>query len=205
MKTRWPLLLLIGLFAVTLLMVMSVSAAQVAFAYPPTPNLPTHVAFPTLAVETPLPTATRERFALTPPPTDSGDSGGDNGDIAEPLLTLTALSGTAFSQPTPTDGPSAITKDGKPHFVDFNAFWCSPCNQMRPDVAAMEEKYGDRVTFDDINTDNRASGKLANKYRVQYIPLIVLLDKDLKVVDRLDGYHTRDELDAALASLVGDK
>jgi thiol-disulfide isomerase/thioredoxin len=193
MKTRWPLLLLIGLSAFTLLMAMSSRAVQPALAFPPTSNLPTRVSFPTLALETPQPTATRERDALTPPP---------DSDVAEPLLTLTALSEIAYNQPTPTDGPSEIIADGKPHLVDFNAFWCSPCNQMRPGIIELREQYAGRVTFDDINTDNRASQKLARKYRVTFIPLIVLLDKDLKEVNRLEGYHTKQEIDDALNDLV---
>jgi thioredoxin 1 len=142
-------------------------------------------------------TPTKERFSLTRTPTEEPP-----GDVAEPLLTLTALNEIANNQPTPTDGPSEIIMDGKPHFVDFNAWWCSPCNQMRPSVLRMKDKYGEWITFDDINVDNRASAGLNRKYRVEFIPLMVLLDKNGKEVKRLEGYQTEQDLDDALAGLL---
>jgi thioredoxin-like negative regulator of GroEL len=66
----------------------------------------------------------------------------------------------------------------------------------------MQVKYGDRVTFDDINVDNRASRRLIEEYQVVAIPLVVLLDQRGMLVDRLEGYHTEQELDDALSALV---
>ncbi len=203
MKILWSVLfVLVALLLIGSLIVAS-SARSVVFAAPITAPV-TPVAtlnLPTLSVSNPnnsAATPTRERFSLTRTPTES--AGG--GEIAEPLLTLTALSDIANNQPTPTDGPSEIVVDGKPHFVDFNAWWCDPCNKMRPSVARMKDKYGEWVTFDDINVDNRASAGLNRKYRADFIPLMVLLDKDGNEVKRLEGYQTEQELDDALASLI---
>jgi thiol-disulfide isomerase/thioredoxin len=128
-------------------------------------------------------------------------------DIPEPLLTLTAFNSmfvaTYASRPSATPGPSAITLTGKPHFVDFYATWCSPCWLMKPFVADMEEKYGDRVTFWEIDVDNMASGPLNREYQVVGIPLVVLLDAEGKTVQRLEGYRPEAELDAAIGALLG--
>ena len=202
MKVLWSVLLL---FVVALLvgsLTFAGSVPQVVVARPITAVVtPVNTLnVPTLAVsspDNPGATPTRERFSLTRTPTEEAA-----GDIAEPLLTLTALNAVANNQPTPTDGPSEIVMDGKPHFVDFNAWWCAPCNEMRPSVLKMEDKYGEWITFDDINVDNRASAGLNRKYRVDFIPLMVLLDKNLKEVKRLEGFQTEQELDDALAGLV---
>ena len=207
MRYQWSVLVA----GVVLLIVCSAvigSALQTAAAAGPIPVATLSV--PTLAIPTIVPvasavgpsaTATREEYSLTRTATDSAGSTG-GGDVAEPLLTLAALSGTVFNQPTPTDGPSELAQDGRPHFVDFNAGWCAPCRQMKPYIARMKAKYGDRVTFDDINVDNRASRQLVEAYQVAFIPLIVLLDQRGLLVNRLEGYHTEQELDDALGALV---
>ena len=200
MKVLWSVLLL---FVVTLFvggLVFTGSAPRIVVARPITAVVtPVNTLnVPTLPVsDDPGATPTKERFSLTRTPTEEAP-----GDVAEPLLTLTALNEVANNQPTPTDGPSEILMDGKPHFVDFNAWWCSPCNQMRPSVLNMKDKYGEWITFDDINVDNRASAGLNRKYRVAFIPLMVLLDKNGKEVKRLEGYQTEQELDDALAGLL---
>jgi thioredoxin 1 len=202
MKVQWTILLLIGLLLLAANLALSSGAARVVVAAPITAPVTPVVTLrlPTLPVNnnsgnpSRTPTPTRERYALTQPPTEA--------DVAPVLLTLTALSDVALNQPTPTDGPSEILLDSKPHFVDFNAWWCSPCNQMRPSVVNMREKYGDQVTFDDINVDNRASAKLLRKYKVEFIPLVVLLDKDGNTFQRLEGYQSEQDLDDALDALV---
>jgi len=199
MKRVWAVSFVMGLMLISVL-VFGSTVVQIVAAPPPTPastlSIPTFAPAPDNPVSSATPTATRERYALTKPATQE--------DIPDVLLTLTAFSGTAFNVPTPTDGPSAITLDGKPHFVDFNAWWCSPCNQMRPSIVDMKAKYGDTVTFDEFNVDNRASQAMTQKYQVEFIPLMVLLDKDGKVFLRLEGYQSKQELDDALAKLVAN-
>lgn len=107
--------------------------------------------------------------------------------------------------PTETPGPSAISLTGKPHFVEFYADWCGPCREMRPALKKMKEKYGETVTFWDIDVDNIGSDALSQKYRVQFIPYMVLLDKEGKTFRILEGYQTQKELDAALSALLALK
>jgi thioredoxin 1 len=201
MKVVWSVLLacVVAVLVGTLVIASSVTGVVIAapVTAPVTPINTLNV--PTLSASSPdepEATATKERFSLTRTPTEEA------GDVAEPLLTLTALNEIANNQPTPTDGPSEIVMDGKPHFVDFNAWWCAPCNQMRPSVLRMKDKYGEWITFDDINVDNRASAGLNRKYRVAFIPLMVLLDKNGREVKRLEGYQTEQELDDSLAGLL---
>ena len=142
-------------------------------------------------------TPTPVRFSLTRTATDEATS-----DIPDFFLTLTAMEPTYSSQPTATPGISKLAKTGKPHFVDFNAYWCVPCNEMRPFLADLEKKYEDQITFDDVNVDSPESQGLANKYKVQYIPLMVLLDSNLKIVARLEGYQDANQVETALKDLL---
>ena len=126
MKVLWSVLLLFVVALLVLSLTVVGSAPGIVVAKPITAVVtPVNTLnVPTLAVSAPDDsgaTPTSERYSLTRTPTEEAA-----GDIAEPLLTLTALNEVANNQPTPTDGPSEILMDGKPHFVDFNAWWCTP-------------------------------------------------------------------------------
>jgi thioredoxin-like negative regulator of GroEL len=73
---------------------------------------------------------------------------------------------------------------------------------MRPSVRRLEEAYADRVTFDILNVDLLSTRDLAYRYEVSAIPLIVLLDAEGNLVERLVGYQTEEQLQAALDRLV---
>jgi thioredoxin 1 len=144
----------------------------------------------------PSATATRAISRLaspTPLPTEN---------IPEPLLTLTAFNAmfraTYSAIPTVTPGPSAITLTGKPHFVKFYADWCAPCIAMKPAVEAVEKKYGEQFTFWEIDIDNLGSRPLVIAFRVEAIPLTVLLDAEGKVLERLEGLYEEPELMAIM-------
>lgn len=187
---------LIGIVCVASLLLAGCSALNSlkTLVVPGTPNPESTLNVPPLVIS---PSATPIRVAL---------SQMTKSYYSEPMLTLTAFNaqilGTFEHRPTPTAGPSAIVLNGKPHFVEFNATWCAPCQQMKPSVAAMKAKYGDQITFWSIDIDNIGSTRLVHQYQVQFIPLSVLLDKDGRTVTMLEGYQEEQQLDTALQALL---
>lgn len=119
------------------------------------------------------------------------------------LATLRVLNGTALNVPTWTPGPSMINLDGKPHLIDFNADWCAPCISMKPSLRKLKQKYGDQITFWDINTDNPSSDKLTRKYRAQVLPTIIFLDANGEKVLTLLGYQDEAQMEAAIKQVLG--
>ncbi len=67
--------------------------------------------------------------------------------------------------------------NGKPSLVEFYANWCTVCQKMAPDIAALEEQYGDKVNFVMLNVDNTKWLPEMLKYRVDGIPHFVFLGK----------------------------
>ncbi len=208
LKNRWPLWIG-GIFALVMVMLL-VAAPGMTYGVSPTPTPtslldslpfivgPTPTDTPTLG---PLgPTPTRPRTGLASPTPAATER------IAAPLMTLTAFSGmvkgTLDARPTWTPGPTAITLDGKPQFVKFYADWCGPCRLMKPDVEKMKVKYAGKVTFWDFNTDAVTTRALSVEYDVQFIPLVVLLDPSGKLVRRLEGLQTEQELETAIQELL---
>jgi thiol:disulfide interchange protein len=79
-------------------------------------------------------------------------------------------------------------KSGKLMMVDFNATWCGPCQQYKQDVfptAEFSDAAKDYVLVD-IDIDQQQD--LAQKYQVDSIPDIRILDADGKEVGKVVGY-----------------
>lgn len=114
------------------------------------------------------------------------------GAVEEPVL-----SGRIIAEASATGGTwhenletavSSSKRSGKPVLVDFYADWCGPCKRQKKEVLANPE-YADlmsRFELVGINVDNH--GELAEKYGVQGIPDVRILNSDGKQVERYVGY-----------------
>jgi len=49
--------------------------------------------------------------------------------------------------------PVATLEKGQPYVVEFWATWCGPCRQTIPHLSEMQEKYGEKVTFMGISSE----------------------------------------------------
>jgi len=79
--------------------------------------------------------------------------------------------------------------------VDFYADWCGPCRALAPTIAALADKYADRVTVAKVNVDSHP--ELAQTYDIQGIPA-VLISKDGQVLNRLVGLQNQTAYENAL-------
>jgi peroxiredoxin len=134
-----------------------------------------------------------------------------------PEFTLSALSGGSVS---------LSQHRGKPVLVDFWATWCPPCRQSIPALKQLYADYTGRIEILGVSLDEDpeavrdfvreqgltypillgAASDVSDRYAVQGIPALFLLDKDGKVVRRWIGFDPRlvnewrNELDALLAA-----
>ncbi len=117
--------------------------------------------------------------------------------ICSVLLTLGLLSGCT----PPPQAPLPATVDpvggvGKSNeLLVFGATWCGPCQQYKPVVAKLRERYPD-LTIRQIDVDEEPS--LATKYDVASIPYSVLL-RNGEIIDSKLGKQAFDTADAWLA------
>jgi cytochrome c biogenesis protein CcmG/thiol:disulfide interchange protein DsbE len=130
-----------------------------------------------------------------------------------PPLVLRLLDGGSWRLPE---------RPGRPTLVNFWAFWCQPCRDEAPALAAAQRRYGDRldligVDLWDAEADARAfavqlgvtyplgvdaDGSAAVDYGVRGIPESFLIDRDGRLVRRWIGPLAESDLPALLAGVV---
>ena len=89
---------------------------------------------------------------------------------------------TAVKQLNDSDFDAAVGRGMT--LVDFWAPWCAPCKVMGPVLGELADSLNGQTTIAKVNIDENP--ELAAKFRVQSIPLLVLL-KDGREVSRVVG------------------
>lgn len=80
---------------------------------------------------------------------------------------------------------------GKLTVIDFNATWCGPCRAFAPIFEEAQATFADSFEFKSIDIDNNQ--ELAQKYNVEAIPCIVVLDAAGNEVARNVGFMEKEE------------
>lgn len=138
-----------------------------------------------------------------------------NDPVTIPALSMKTLDGRVLS--------SADWR-GKVTILNFWATWCAPCRAEIPDLVALQQKYGDKLQIVGISEDEEPPEvvkRFADQYRINYpvvmktpeigqafpgiyaLPTTVILDRELRVVQRHVGLLNREMTEMETLALAG--
>jgi thioredoxin 1 len=92
-----------------------------------------------------------------------------------------------------------VLESSTPVLVHFWAPWCGLCRLINPLLTKVQSEWGEQVKLVGINADQNL--KLANTYRLQTLPTIILVENG-KVVHRIDTFQGRDDLRMAIEKIM---
>ncbi|MCD8506201.1 MAG: thioredoxin [Alkalibacterium thalassium] len=80
--------------------------------------------------------------------------------------------------------------------VDFWATWCGPCRMQSPVIDELNEESDGSVNYFKMDVD--ANQATPSKFGIMSIPTLLVI-KDGEVVDKLIGYHSKEQIEETLA------
>ncbi|EFM12670.1 alkyl hydroperoxide reductase/ Thiol specific antioxidant/ Mal allergen [Paenibacillus curdlanolyticus YK9] len=112
-------------------------------------------------------------------------------------------------------------------FVNFWAAWCGPCELEAPELQEAFEKYGDQMSFLGINSTKNdrerdarnfvveqkltfpivldRKGDATNQYKVNEFPTSFVLDRNGKILERINGVVTLADIERIVKTYGGDR
>ena len=104
-----------------------------------------------------------------------------------------------FTLQTPDGGTLSLSDlRGKYVILDFWASWCAPCRAAFPAMKEIYAQYKDKGL--EIPAEGFGTARVISMYAVSYLPTLILIDPDGKIVGTLDGEPA---VKAKLAEIFG--
>lgn len=83
--------------------------------------------------------------------------------------------------------------------VAFIAPWCPTCERQAPVIDELDSEVGKLITVGKLDTDENP--ETSKEFSIMSIPTLILL-KDGKKVERLTGFHNKEELIGMLGKYI---
>ncbi len=79
----------------------------------------------------------------------------------------------------------SIRNAGLPVFIDLWAEWCVPCRKVAPIIEELATTYEGKMIFSKLDIDHNS--KTAEKYQIMSIPMFLIFNNDMSVLEKFIG------------------
>lgn len=86
-----------------------------------------------------------------------------------------------------------------PKLVDFSAEWCRPCKMQKPIIDELAKEYKGKINVEFVDIDKNKA--MADKYKIEAIPVQVFLDAKGKEVYRHVGFMPKEDIVSQLKDM----
>ena len=97
--------------------------------------------------------------------------------------------------------PEIAFINNKPTFLEFYAEWCEVCKETAPQVSAFKDEYEKDINFVFLNVDNQKWGNYIQKFAVNGIPQVNLLDSKGNLIFTFIGKQDEMKIREAINNL----
>lgn len=97
----------------------------------------------------------------------------------------------------------SVASTGVPQLIKFTSNMCGECKRVEPVVQKVMTKYQDKIQYlvIPVQVNNKYNEGMMAKYNITLVPTIIIIDKNQKVVHRIEGYVNETTLDGYLRNL----
>lgn len=101
------------------------------------------------------------------------------------------------------ESTATVASTGAPQLIKFTSNMCAECKRVEPVIQNVMVKYQDKVHYISIpvQVHNKYNEDMMAKYNITLVPTIIILDKNQKLVKRIEGYVSESTLDGYLRNL----
>lgn len=92
----------------------------------------------------------------------------------------------------------------KARIFEFYADWCEPCKKMKPAIAQMKQKYGDKFDVMSVNVDDANNAEIVDAYDVSPIPTMIFINQDGQVCGYSVGFAGEQNLEKELQKAMAE-
>lgn len=91
----------------------------------------------------------------------------------------------------------------QPQMLKFTSRMCYDCQRLEDVVKNVYPQYSDKVVLTEISVQDNSSKiqNLIKKYQIKLVPTSIFLDKDGEMVNRVEGFIDKDNLEKYLSEI----